>query len=146
MTTPRDPQRWAWAKLNTYGFVLAGLTMLAILDLIHPADTDLAKLAGEVPPGQTWWAIGFIASGLLLFVGFLRTDRISETAGLIALNWAIAGQTVASITMVGWVEYTWVRLGLLLIFATCAWARISVLWSREGLAVSIPPRGERRRR
>lgn len=146
MPQPEQPHRWAWAKLNAYGFVLAALAILAVRDLIRPANTDLARLAGEVPPGQHWWIIGFTVAGALLVIGFLRTDRVAESAGLVVLTWAIAGQMFASVTMIGWVEYTWVRLALLLIFGTCAWARISVLWSRDGLAVEIPARSTRRRR
>lgn len=135
-----DSQRWAWAKLNAYGFVIAGLTVLGLTDLANPANTDLARLAGEVPAGQAWWIAGFAASGLLLLLGFLRTDRIAETVGLGMLTLSLGAQTVAAFGMLGWTDYSWTRLIILTMVAALTAARVSILWAREGLAVTIPPR------
>jgi len=140
-----DQKPAAWAKLNAYGFVLAGLGVLAGLDLIHPANTDLARLAGGIPPGQSWWTVAIVFAGLLLLYGFVRVDRFAESAGLILLNLAVLAQTVVAYMLVGWTDFTLTRIAILAILGGCAWARISVLWSREGLAVTIPPRGVRRK-
>lgn len=137
----RDESKpWAWAKLNAYGFVLAGLALLGGADLVHPANTDLARLAGEVPAGQTWWIVGVVLSGLLLLLGFLRTDRVAETAGLVVLLLAITAQTSAAIVLLGWTDFTLTCLAILAIIGGCTWARCDVLWSRDGIAVTIPPR------
>lgn len=141
----QDQKPAAWAKLNAYGFVLAGLGVLAGLDLIHPANTDLARLAGGIPPGQAWWTVAIVFAGLLLLYGFVRVDRFAESAGLILLNLAVLAQAVVAYTLVGWTDFTLTRIAILAILGGCAWARISVLWSREGLAVTIPPRGVRRK-
>lgn len=141
-----EQKPYAWAKLNAYGFVLAGLGILALGDLIHPADTDLARLSGEVPAGQTWWILGLAVAGVLLLLGFLRTDRIAETCGLVLLTLAIAAQTITAAVLLGWTDYTWTRLVILAMIGALLRARVSVLWSRDGLAITIPARRERSRR
>jgi len=138
---PAPQERFAWAKLNAYGFVLAGLTFLSLADLIHPGDTDLARLSGGIPPGQAVWTVGFGLSGLLLLIGFLRTDRVSETLGLSLLTLGTVAQTAVAFSLLGWSEFTATRLVLVGIVGGCTWARVSVLWSRDGLAVNIPARG-----
>lgn len=141
-----DEQKpYAWAKLNAYGFVLAGLGVLAGTDLIHPANTDLARLTGEVPPGQVWWTLAVVVAGLLLLLGFMRVDRIAETLGLALLTGAVAAQTVVAYALLGWNDYTLTRIAIVTILAGCTWARVSVLWSRDGLAVTIPARDVHRR-
>lgn len=137
---------YAWAKLNAYGFVLAGLGILALADLIHPADTDLARLSGDIPTGQTWWTLAVAIAGLLLLFGFLRVDRIAETAGLVLLAAAVLAQTVAAFALLGWSDFALTRLVILAIIGGCTWARVSVLWSRDGIAVTIPARNLRGRR
>lgn len=142
----QDQKPSAWAKLNAYGFVLAGLGVLAGLDLIHPANTDLARLTGGIPPGQNWWTIAIVFAGVLLLYGFARVDRVAESAGLLLLNLAVLAQTVVAYLLLGWEDFTLTRVAILAILGGCAWARISVLWSKDGLAVTIPPRGIRRRK
>ncbi len=149
MTTPRhepEQQSRAWAKLNAYGLLVSFLALLSVLDINHPADTDLARLAGEVPAGQTWWLLGLGVGGVLLVFGFLRVDRIAETAGLGILTLSLVAQAVTAAALLGWTHYTLTRLAVLAAVAFCTWARVSVLWSRDGLAVTIPPRGLSRRR
>lgn len=141
-----EHDRHAWAKLNAYGFVLAGLGMLALTGLTHPAGTELARLAGDIPPGQSYWTMGFVAGGVLLLLGFLRTDRLAETAGLCVLTLAVVAQTIVAWRLLGWTDFTLTRLAIVGIIGGCTWARISVLWSSEGLAVTIPPRGATQRR
>lgn len=138
---PTPPERFAWAKLNAYGFVLAGLAILSLADLAHPGGTDLARLAGGIPPGQQVWTIGFGIAGLLLLLGFLRTDRVAETLGLGLLTIGATAQTAVAFSLLGWSEFTVTRLLLVAIIGACTWARVTVLWSRDGLAVTIPPRG-----
>lgn len=141
-----DQKPYAWAKLNAYGFVLAGLGLLSMADLLQPAGTDLARLAGEIPQGQPWWTLGYVLAGLLLMVGFLRVDRVAETAGLFVLTGALFAQTVTSIYLLGITDFTLTRVFLSVMFAALTWARGSVLWSPEGLAVTIPTRNVRRKR
>ena len=140
-----EQQPTVWAKLNAYGFVLAALSVLSLADLISPADTDLARAVGEIPPGQTWWTIGFAVGGFLMLFGFTRIDRIAETIGLSLLTVAVVAQSVVAFFYLGWTEYTFTRLAIIAIIGGCTWARVSVLWSREGVAITIPARrGERR--
>lgn len=145
MSRPEN-DRLAWAKLNAYGFVLAGLGLLAMTGLTHPAGTELARLTGDIPPGQSWWTAGFVAGGILLLLGFLRTDRMAESAGLVVLTAAVVAQTVVAWKLLGWTDFTLTRIAIVGIIGGCAWARISVLWSTEGLTVTIPARGVKRGR
>lgn len=132
-----------WARFNAYGILLAGLAVLGLTDLINPGGTDLARLVGETPTGQSLWVTGFGLSGVLLMVGFLRIDRIAETAGLALLTVSLAAQTIAAFTYLGWTSYSLTRIAILLIVAACSAARASSLWSKHGMTVTIPPRGER---
>lgn len=141
-----EPGRFAWAKLNAYGFVLAGLAVLATRDLIRPAGTELARLTGDIPPGQYLWAIAFTLAGLLLLVGFLFTDRIAETAALLLLTGGVVAQAVVAFRLLGWTDFTLTRLALIWILGGCAWARISVLWAKDGVAVNIAPRKRKKGR
>ena len=140
-----DNDRRSWAKFNAYGFVLAGLAGLALADLIHPGGTDMAHLVGEVPAGQFWWTAGFLLAGVLLLAGFVFIDRIAETAGLVVLTVSVIAQTIAAWLLLGWSDFTLTRLAIVAIIGSCTWARISVLWSRDGLSVTIVPRSTRRR-
>lgn len=140
----RDNDRRSWAKFNAYGFVLAGLAILALTGLTHPGGTDMARLVGEVPAGQAWWTGGFVLGGLLLLAGFVLVDRIAESAGLIVLTASVIAQTAVAWALLGWSEFTLTRLIIVGIIGGCAWARISVLWSRDGLSVTIVPHGTRR--
>lgn len=132
--------RFAWARFNAYGILLAGLALLGAADLIDPGGTDLARLVGDVPVGQTIWIVGFTISGLLLMVGFMRGDRIAESLALLLLTLALIVQALVAFGYLGWSSYTLTRLALIGLVGFCAWARISVLWTREGLTVTIPPR------
>lgn len=136
-----DRTRFAWAKLNAYGIILAGLALLGFVDLIRPAGANLARLIGEVPPGQHFWAAGFVASGLVLLYSFVRGDRLAETLGLVLLVLSLVAQTVVAFWMLGWAEFTLTRLLVIAILGLGGGARISALWSRDGLVVTIPPRG-----
>lgn len=74
-----DHARLAWLRLNAYGVLLAGLAVLGLADLANPGGTDLARMVGEIPPGQTFWVLGFVVSGLLLLMrGFVRADRVAD--------------------------------------------------------------------
>ncbi len=132
--------RLAWAKLNAYGILLAALALMGVTDLINPGGANLARIVGEVPPGQPFWVGGFVLAGVLMLYGFARTDRIAETIGLNLLGASLTLQGVVSFALLGWSQFTLTRIALLLIVALCAWARFSVLWSRSGLTVTIPPR------
>ena len=139
----REPTRFAWAKLNAYGLILAGLALLGVGDLIKPGGANLARLVGEVPSGQQFWVSGFVLSGLLLAHGLVRADRLTETAGLVLLFVSIAAQTVAAVVLLGWVDFTYTRLAIIGVVGVFGAARISALWSREGLSITIPPRGRK---
>lgn len=141
--TNRRPERFAWAKLNSYGILLALLALMGVADLINPGGAPLARVVGEVPSGQPLWVGGIVASGLLLLWGFARADRVAETAGLIVLTLAVTAQTVVAWQLLGWTDFTLTRLLLLLIVAGCSWARISALWSAGGLVITIPARGDK---
>jgi hypothetical protein len=130
----------AWLRLNAYGILLAGLAVLGMADFINPGGTDLARLIGEVPHHQPLWIIGYVLAGLLLLWGFVRTDRIPETIGLALLNAALLLHTAVAFDYLGWTDYTLTRVALILIIGCCSWARISVLWTKRGLMVTIPPR------
>lgn len=132
--------RFAWARFNAYGILLAGLALLGIADLAKPGGTNLAQLVGEVPALQPFWVLGFAIAGLLLMVGFVRADRIAESLGLVLLTLALVVQTAVAFGYLGWSQYTLTRLILIALIGTCSWARISVLWTRAGLTVTIPPR------
>jgi hypothetical protein len=134
------PTRFAWAKLNAYGILLAGLAVLGVADLIHPGNADLARLVGSIPPGQPFWTAGYVVAGLLLLWGFVRTDRLAETFGLCLLTLSLISQGVVAWALLGWVDYTTTRIVVLVIVAGCSWARISALWSRDGLTITIPAR------
>ena len=136
--------RLVWARFNAYGILLAGLAILALADLTHPAGSDLARLLGQTPPGQTVWVTGFGVAGGLMMLGFVRADRIAESLGLGVLTLALAAQTVVAFSYLGWNSYSATRLAVLGIVALCAAARISTLWSKEGVTVTIPPRHEKR--
>lgn len=137
-----EPTRFAWAKLNAYGILLAGLALLGGLDLIDPAGTDFAQLIGGVPPGQNMWIVGYIASGILLMYGFARTDRRAETAGLLLLTSALVLQLGVAVWLLGASGFTFTRVLILVLVAACSWARYSALWSHDGLTITIPPRDE----
>lgn len=134
--------RWAWARLNSYGIILAGLAVLGGLDLIDPAGTDLAQLVGGVPPGQNVWVGGYLAAGILLMYGFARTDRRAETAGLALLTGGLALQLAVAVWLLGISDFTITRVGILVLIGACSWARYSVLWSHDGLTITIPPRDD----
>lgn len=138
------PGRFAWAKFNAYGFVLAILAIMSLADLIHPAGTELARATGDIPPGQPYWTVGFGIAGVLLLIGFLRADRISETVGLVLMTLGIVVQTCVAYSLLGWSEYTLTRIALVLVIGGCTWARVSVLWMRAGLSITIPARNLRR--
>lgn len=135
-----DRNRWAWARLNAYGIILAGLALLGGLDLINPGGTDFARLLGEVPPGQHVWATEYVAAGILMLYGFARTDRRAETAGLALLTGGLILQLAVAVWLIGLTDFTLTRVAILALVAGCAWARYSALWSQDGLTISIPPR------
>lgn len=134
----------AWMRFNAYGVLLAGLAIMGLLDLINPGKADMARLVGDVPPGQSAWVTGFVVSGLLLMWGFVRRDRIAETLGLGVLNLSLAVQALVAYSLLGWTEFTATRLIILGIVGLCSAARVSVLWTREGLTITIPPRSCKR--
>jgi hypothetical protein len=134
--------RLAWARLNAYGVLVAGLAIFAVGDLFHPGGTDLARLIGEVPPGQTLWVTGFGIAGLLMLHGFVRADRITETLALGLLIFGIIAQAISAYAYLGITEFTTTRLYLLVLVSLTTWARCSVLWGKFGLVIRIPPRGE----
>lgn len=138
-----DRTRFAWARLNAYGIILAGLALLAVGDLIHPAGADFARLIGDVPPGQHFWATGFVLSGLILIYGFIRSDRLAETLALGLMMASVLLQTFIAYRLLGFTDFTYTRLAIIGILGLGGAARVSALWSRDGLVVTIPPRGRR---
>lgn len=134
--------RTAWLRLNAYGVILAGLAVLSFADLFHPASTDLARLINGVPPGQPVWLTGFVVAGVMLMIGFVRGDRVAESLGLALLNLALAAQAVVAYGYLGVTEFTSTRLVILGILLLGTWARCSALWSRDGMTIHIPARGE----
>lgn len=137
--SPRIP-KFVWAKLNAYGIVLAGLALLGFVDLYHPQNAQLARLVGEVPPGQVFWVTGFGIAGLLLLYGFIKHDRLAESLALVILCVSLAFQTVVAYSLIGFSDFTLTRVLVLLLFVFAGSARISVLWSKDGLIVTIPAR------
>lgn len=137
-----DRNRWAWARLNSYGVILAGLAIFGGLDLINPGGTNFARLLGEVPPGQNVWITGYLAAGVLLMYGFARTDRRAETIGLALLTAGLTLQLAVAVWLLGLTDFTVTRVVILALVASCSWARYSVLWSQDGLTINIPPRDE----
>ena len=133
--------RTAWLRLNAYGVLLAFLATLSLTDLLHPADAELARLVGDVPPGQTAWVVGFVMSGILLLVGFARADRIAETLGLALMTAGVFAQAITAWHELGVTEFTATRLAILAALVMCTAARCSVLWSKRGLNIHIPARG-----
>lgn len=136
----RKRDKSAWLRLNAYGVILAGLAVLSFADLLHPASTDLARLVNGVPPGQPVWLTGFVTSGILLLIGFVRGDRVAETLGLAVLDTALAAQAVVAYAFLGITEFTTTRLVILAILGLGTWARCSALWSKDGLTIHIPAR------
>lgn len=134
--------RFAWAKLNAYGIILAGLAFLGIRDLIKPGGANLAVIVGEVPPGQYFWVTGYVLSGAVLVYSFARGDRLAETVGLGLLLGSLLLQTAVAYHLLGWSDFTLTRLVLIGIIGLGGGARLSALWSRNGLIVTIPPRGQ----
>lgn len=132
--------RLMWAKLNAYGIILAGLTTLGATDLIRPAGANLAILVGSVPPGQVFWVSGIVVSGLLLMFGFIRNDRLAESLGLVLLFSSLSLQTVVAMFYLGYHEFVVTRLLILGLIGFAGWARISALWSKDGMVITIPPR------
>jgi hypothetical protein len=139
----KPAHKLAWLRLNAYGVVLAGLALMAGLDLIDPANTDFGQLVGGVPPGHYLWTSGYVLGGLMMLHGFLRTDRLVETIGLSVLAVCQVLQIVVAIKLLGFIDFTWTRITVLTLVSLCSWARLSVLWSRDGLTITIPPRGTR---
>lgn len=138
-----NPTRFAWAKLNAYGIILAGLALLGVADLINPGGAPLARLVGEVPPGQTFWVSGYVLAGLALLYGFTRGDRLAESLGLGLLFGSLLLNTAVAFSLLGWSEFTLTRLALIAIIGLGGGARISALWSRDGMVITIPPRGRK---
>jgi hypothetical protein len=134
------PNRLAWLRLNAYGVLLAVLALMGIGDLINPGGAPLAEVVGEVPPGQPFWVVGVIISGLLLLWGFIRADRFVETTGLAFLSVAVAAQTFVAWYLLGFTELAVTRCALLAVVLVCCAARVSALWTREGLVITIPGR------
>jgi hypothetical protein len=135
--------RFAWAKLNAYGILLAALCVMGVTDLINPGGANLARIVGEVPPGQPFWVAGFIVSGLLMLYGFARTDRLAETIGLALLTTSLTVQTIVALSLLGWSPFTYTRIVLIAIVGGCSLARCSVLWAKDGLTITIPARRQR---
>lgn len=134
--------RFAWLRLNAYGVVLACLAIMSLTDLLHPANAELARIVGDVPPGQPAWVTGFGMAGVLLLAGFIRADRMAESLGLLLMTLGVFAQAITAYAYIGVTEFTTTRFGLVVVLALCTWARMSVLWSRRGLTVRIPARGE----
>ena len=137
----RKGERFAWLRLNAYGVLIAFLAVLSLTDLLHPGQAELARVVGDIPPGQPAWTTGFIISGCLLLVGFVRGDRIAETIGLALLTGGLVAQVITAYAYLGVTEFTAVRLVLLGMVGLCMGARVSVLWSKKGLTIHIPARG-----
>lgn len=53
---------------------------------------------------------------------------------------ALVAQAVVAFALLGWTSYTTTRLIILGLLGLCVWARLSVLWTRKGLTITIPPR------
>lgn len=134
--------RLAWARLNAYGILVAGLAILSLVDLLHPGGTDLARLIGEVPPGQTVWVTGLGCAGLLMLHGFIRSDRITETIALVVLNLCILAQIASAAYFLGFTEFTTTRIVILGLVGAVTWARCSALWPQDAIDIHIPGRGE----
>lgn len=133
--------KYAWIKLNSYGVILAGLCILSVTDLINPANTDISTLVGTVPPGQFFWVVGFVISGLAIMYGFIVNDRLAETLGLILLASALMLQTAVALILLGFGnDFVITRFIILGLIGLAGGARISVLWSKEGVVITIPPR------
>lgn len=132
--------RLMWAKLNSYGVILAGLAILGVADLIKPGGADLARLVGEIPPGQPFWVAGYVISGLALLYGFARGDRLSESLGLALLFLSLLFHSFVAFLLLGFSDFVYTRLFLIGLIGFAGWARISVLWSKDGLIITIPPR------
>lgn len=141
-----EQRRSVWAKFHAHGFVFAGLAILALFDVFHPRNSQLSRLTGDVPPGQVLYTLGFVISGLLLLRGFLWVDRIAESAAMVLVTVCVVIQTAVAFSMLGWTGFTLTRLIIVAIVGGCTWARCSVLWSREGVVITIPPRSARRGR
>ncbi len=50
-------------------------------------------------------------------------------------------QTIVAFNLLGWTEYTVTRLSVVAAVLAVTYARTSVLWSKKGVTVVIPPRG-----
>lgn len=142
MARERRHDRFAWARLNAYGVLVAGLSVLSLTDLLHPGGTELARLIGDVPPGQPAWATGFIIAGLLMLVGFVRGDRIAETIALVLMFVGVVAQTIVAFAYLGLTEFTYIRLALIALVGLVALARSSALWPKYAMFIRIPARGE----
>lgn len=138
----RKGERLAWLRLNAYGVLVAFLAVLSLTDLLHPGQAEFARIVGDIPPGQPLWTTGFIISGLLLLAGFVRGDRIAETLGLGLMTGGLVAQVITAYAYLGFTEFTTTRIALLIAVAMCLGARASVLWSKRGLIIHIPARGE----
>jgi len=138
-----QPGRFTWLRLSAYGALVAGLALLGAMDLINPGGTDFARLVGGPPPGQMWWTSGYVLGGLMMMHGFVRTDRIAETLGLMVLTVCQIVQIAVAIHLLGFQQFTLTRVVVFVMVTLCAAARVSVLWSRDGITVTIPPRRKR---
>jgi hypothetical protein len=134
---PNRGVRFAWAKLNAYGILLAGIAILTVANLINPSNEELDRVSGLIPFAQPLWVSGFVVAGGLMMFGFLRADRVAETIGLGLLDISLLIQTVVAIFLFGVTDYTVNSAVVLLVAAGCSWARIAALWSKHGLVITI---------
>lgn len=132
-------QRFAWARMNAYGVLIAVLCILASADMLEP-DGPVTQRLGEPPPLLYAWETGFLIAGLLLMYGMFKADRAPEISGLAILNFALTLQVGTTLYYLGWETTASVtRLLTWLAVLAASWMRASTLMSAHGITVTIPP-------
>lgn len=135
-------QRFAWARLNAYGLLIAGLVLLSAARVLQPGKTSVARVLGRVPEYQYVWLAGFGLAGLLMLYGLVRAKTGPEVLGLAIVVVSLSAQTVALIVNAGSDE-SWSAVAVWIVAVACIALRASVLLSRDGMSIIISGREKR---
>jgi hypothetical protein len=135
----------AWARVNSYGLLLVGLLVLTYTDVLHPETSNTARLLGHPSALIPLWAAGYLLAALFILWGFVGSSTLPEIVGLILLIFTSTVRYLAvthrlMVLNVGfWDDRMMGQTITFIVVVGTSLLRLSVLLSRDGLTVTIPP-------
>lgn len=134
-----ERHRFAWARLNAYGLLIAGLVLLSAAGILQPDKTGIARVIGRAPAYQYVWLSGYAVAGILMLWGLVRAKTGPEILGLALVVVSLTSQTVVLIADTHPADW-WNPILVWVIAVGCIALRMSALLSRDGMSVIIPGR------